>query len=78
MSDKKRIKLYVHRDKEANFFLERKLDIPWAEAKYVGSEIELLYEYDGKEFRLIGAGGFFLDTTQPITAGDIDLDEFDQ
>jgi hypothetical protein len=73
--ERKRIKLYVHRDKESNFFLEEKLKIPWAVAKYVGYEIEVLYEFDGEKFELIAADGFFLDKNKPVTFGDVDLDE---
>jgi hypothetical protein len=58
----RRIKVYVHRDKESNYDLARKLDCDGPDIKYLCSEVELIVDLDTEtgHGKVVGAEGFYL------------------
>lgn len=77
MSEKKLVRLFIHRNKENNSFLEEALKIPWEVAKYVGYEHEVVYEFDGKDkFKPIAFDGYYLSDEK--FSGEFDVNEANQ
>ena len=72
----KRIKVYVHRQKESNWDLARaiaKNKEAESQLGYLGYEEELVYDVcpeTGKQ-KLVAAGGFYL-SDEKVTEGDLD------